>query len=113
MRSACQKILPYALGAVLVCLLFFGIYVRSVPPKQPKPQTFDVPPNAKQGVPDFMNVQVDPSLTGEDAELAAMEQVKRLIEEKEAADAAAGGEPLDTIVTPEGGSTEDEEVVEL
>jgi hypothetical protein len=90
----------------------FGIYVRSVPPKQPKPQEFKVPPNSKQGVPDFMNIQVDPSLKGQDAERAALEQAKRLIEEREAA-APGGGGPVDAAVTPESSSTNEEEVVEL
>eukprot|EP00977_Amphora_coffeiformis_P003471 scaffold640_cov166-Amphora_coffeaeformis.AAC.7 len=107
--SACERILPYILGGVLLCLILFGLYVRSVPPKE---RVIKVPPSAeqqqKQGVPEFMNINVDPKLQGEDAERAALDEAMRLLQEREAAGGSDKGESIVSIV-----ENSDPETVEL
>uniref|UniRef100_A0A7S3LEN7 Uncharacterized protein n=1 Tax=Amphora coffeiformis TaxID=265554 RepID=A0A7S3LEN7_9STRA len=108
-REACERILPYILGGVLLCLILFGLYVRSVPPKE---RVIKVPPSAeqqqKQGVPEFMNINVDPKLQGEDAERAALDEAMRLLQEREAAGGSDKGESIVSIV-----ENSDPETVEL
>ena len=53
---ACEKLLPYVAGAVLVLLVIFALYVRSVPPKQPKPKPTVRPPPGGKIIPEFMNI---------------------------------------------------------
>ena len=95
-------------GAVLFFVILFGLWVRSVPPRKPTPK-ITIPPQGgvQQGVPDFMNVQVDPSLSEEEAKQAALEQAIKMMKEQEGA-GAAEGEPVDSTV----GSEQDEGEVE-
>mmetsp|Transcript_134193 Transcript_134193/g.199662 ORF Transcript_134193/g.199662 Transcript_134193/m.199662 type:complete len:135 (-) Transcript_134193:94-498(-) len=62
-REACLKLLPMAGGVILVFLLAFGLYVRSVPPKV-VPTTIDPTtlqqPQFQGAVPEFMNVDAEP-----------------------------------------------------
>lgn len=74
-NPACEKILPLALGGVLLFVILFVLYVRSVPPKA-KPAT-NTTPSSKQAVPDFMNINVDPRLSGAEAEQAALDEAMR------------------------------------
>ena len=68
-----------------------------MPPRQPKSPIHieplqGMPPGGGQAQPDFMNVQVDPSLSGEEAQQAALEEAMRLMKERDEAAAAAEGE---------------------
>ena len=72
-------------------LLIFGFYVRSVPPKV-RQQPRVVKQQQQQGVPEFMNIQVDKDpnvVLGDDAERAALDEAMRLLKERDAAAAAA------------------------
>lgn len=59
-----MKLLPYAGGGLVVFLLIFAIYVRSVPPKtviKPfNPENIIQQPLPQGGVPEFMNVDARP-----------------------------------------------------
>ena len=109
--SACEKVLPFVLGGVLVCVILFGLYVRSVPPKEKKRI---IPPTPPGAVPEFMNINVDPKPgkkagdvgEGGDADRAALDEAMRLLQEK-------GINVNAATVTKGEGEKEGEEVQEL
>lgn len=82
---ACEKLLPYAVGAVLVFAILFGLYVRSLPPKVvgtppkiPKTTTHTVPNTGGGGIPEFMRINTEPkpkpNNNGGDTEPAALDE---------------------------------------
>lgn len=81
--------IPYLMGGVVVLLLLFGLYIRSLPPKDVRqPRLVKQQQQAGSSVPDFMNIPVDHSANDADAsetERAAWDQVMQMLKEQEAA----------------------------
>mmetsp|Transcript_44006 Transcript_44006/g.65270 ORF Transcript_44006/g.65270 Transcript_44006/m.65270 type:complete len:116 (-) Transcript_44006:321-668(-) len=50
-REQCHKLLPYILGCVLLMVVAFGAYVRSIPPKAPKAASAPLTGTPKQEAP--------------------------------------------------------------
>lgn len=108
-HTACEKILPYIVGGIVFFILVFGLYVRSVPPKERSPRVMNATAGAASsttmGTPEFMHINTDPAppKKTEDAERAALDEAMRLLKERE----ASGG------TTPPGEPKSDPDVVDL
>lgn len=95
-REQCMKIIPYAVGLIVICMLAFAFFVRSVPPKTiPKPILQQ--PQAQGGIPEFMHVDTEPVVT----------------QAKEEAKEAPKEESADETAPVEGTATTAEETIEL
>lgn len=85
--------LPYAGGAIVLFMILFGIYVRSVPPAEPKLDNSQ--PQFQGSVPDFMNVDTEPMV--KEALDEAAEVLKNLEKEGGEGEAPPQGENVETI----------------
>eukprot|EP00545_Synedropsis_sp_CCMP1620_P014979 CAMPEP_0119009756 /NCGR_PEP_ID=MMETSP1176-20130426/4586_1 /TAXON_ID=265551 /ORGANISM="Synedropsis recta cf, Strain CCMP1620" /LENGTH=124 /DNA_ID=CAMNT_0006962329 /DNA_START=116 /DNA_END=490 /DNA_ORIENTATION=- len=79
-REACEKLVPYALGFVVLLLIVFAGYVQSVPPREIVPP---VVPGAAVPLPQD-NIQMDPMVKQalDEANAALKEQAKANSEAK-------------------------------
>jgi hypothetical protein len=81
-----MKMVPYVVGAMVVFMIAFALFVRSVPPKTiPKPILQQQ--QARGGVPDFMNVDTKPSVKQGMEE--ALKETAEVVPEEEPIKAAA------------------------
>ena len=94
--------LPYAGGLVVVGLIAFAMYVRSVPPYEPPPR-----PKVQQfpggAVPEFMHVDTEPIVKQAQAQDAA--DTEPATDGGDGGEAAAAGAPDDLPPKAEGAET--------
>ncbi len=88
-------------GVLLVFLMAFGLYVRSVPPTASVKLDADSlqQPQFQGGVPDFMNVDTEPMI--KEALEEASEVLKNLEKDREAEAAAGAGNNPENVETIE------------
>lgn len=70
-KQQCLKLLPYAVGIVILFLLGFSLYVRSMPPKQPKQSQPNMTAFADLGQTPYDAVPPDAATAGSSAAGAA------------------------------------------